>query len=339
MGYELRTNTIEPRRQTYDAMVERFGDKPASRYQEGSYGNQAMENFHYRPFWSPQHELYDPDYTAVKLTDPYSYADPRQYYYATYVSNRAEDYETFARTLKYAEERNLLAGLKDPWLALVKSCFLPLRHYEAGAELVSINGCRFAWGTTISQALSYAAFDRIGNAQVHSMIGMAIGEGSSSALDEAKQHWMEGEHLQPLRKYIEETLIEPDYVVGLLSIDVVDGQLFRLMHEYTDEQALTSGAGVVSLLGQHFTLWYADQCKWLDPLIKVWTSDPEYGEANAAKLAEVIGSQLKVASAAVGSIAAEIDKAFDQTGAAEALAGYQADLIKRYTNLGVPLGA
>jgi phenol hydroxylase P1 protein len=166
MGYELRTNTIEPRRHTFDPLVERFGDKAASRYQEGTFGMQATENFHYRPFWAPQHDLYDPDYTALKLTDPYSYTDPRQYYYATYVANRAEDYDAFARTLKYAEQRNLLDGLPEAWLDLVKSCFLPLRHYEAGAEMVAINGCRFAWGTSISQALSYSAFDRIGNAQV-----------------------------------------------------------------------------------------------------------------------------------------------------------------------------
>jgi hypothetical protein len=37
MGYELRTNTIEPRRSTFDPVRERFGDKPASRYQEATY--------------------------------------------------------------------------------------------------------------------------------------------------------------------------------------------------------------------------------------------------------------------------------------------------------------
>ena len=51
MGYELRTNTIEPRRSTFDPARERFGDKPASRYQEATYGMQPMEYFHYRPFW------------------------------------------------------------------------------------------------------------------------------------------------------------------------------------------------------------------------------------------------------------------------------------------------
>ncbi len=338
MGYELRTNTIEPRRHTFDPLVERFGDKAASRYQEGTYGMQATENFHYRPFWSPTHELYDPDYSALKLADPYSYADPRQYYYATYVANRAEDYDAFARTLKYAEQRNLLDGLPPAWLELVKSAFLPLRHYEAGAEMVAINGCRFAWGTSISQALSYSAFDRIGNAQVHSMIGLAVGSGSTAALDEAKQYWLEAEHLQPLRKYIELALVEKDYAVGLIAVDLVDAQIFPLVHGYTDEHALTGGAGVVSLLGQHFTSWYADQKKWLDPLIKAWCADPEHGEANKAALVTVFADWLDPATEAVAAIAAHIDATLSETGAVEAAAGFRTDALQRYAKLGVPVG-
>ena len=36
----------------------------------------------------PGPEIYDPDYSALKLTDPYSYTDPRQFYYAPYVTTR-----------------------------------------------------------------------------------------------------------------------------------------------------------------------------------------------------------------------------------------------------------
>lgn len=338
MGYELRTNTIEPRRNTYAPLVERFGDKAASRYQEGSYRTQAEENFHYRPFWSPEHELFDPNYTVLKLADPYDYADPRQYYYAPYVANRAEDYESFGRTLKYAEDRNLLAGLPENWLALVTSAFLPLRHYEAGAELIFINGARFAWGTTLAQAMAFSAFDRIGNAQLHSMIGLAVGSGGVSALDEAKQAWMEGEHLQPLRKYVELALVEKDYAVSLIAIDLIDAQLYPLMHTHTDEHALTGGAAAVSLLGQHFTSWYGDQKKWLDALIQAWTSDAEHGPANQAALASMVHDRLDSSAAAVTSIAAHIDDALGGIDAVEAAATYRADLVARYTALGVPLG-
>ena len=39
MGYELRTQTIEPKRNTFQHLIDRFGDKPATRYQEGTFNN------------------------------------------------------------------------------------------------------------------------------------------------------------------------------------------------------------------------------------------------------------------------------------------------------------
>jgi len=45
--YELRTQVIEPPRKTFTHLVRRYGDRPASRYEEGSVDIQAKENFHY----------------------------------------------------------------------------------------------------------------------------------------------------------------------------------------------------------------------------------------------------------------------------------------------------
>ena len=177
---------------------------------------QPMENFHYRPFWDPDHELYDPDYSVIKLEDPYSYSDPRQYYYNTYVSARADSYDAFGRTLKYVEERQMFDRLPEDWHAVVVRCLLPLRHYEAGGQLISINGCRFAWGTTIAQVLGYAAFDRIGNAQLLSMAGLGVGGGGATKLHEARDTWLTEAHMQGLRQLIEEALVEKDWLAACL---------------------------------------------------------------------------------------------------------------------------
>ena len=337
MSYELRTNTIEPIRQTFDKVRDKFGDKAASRYLEASVATQAKENFHYRPLWDPEHDIYDQDYTAVKLGDSdVAFQDPRGYYYATYVSTRAADYETFGRTLKYAEDRNLLAGLPENWLELVKKSYLPLRHYEAGANLIATNATRFGWGTTVVQAYIYSAFDRIGNAQMHTMIGLAAGGGSASILDEVKQNWLEADHLQPLRKYTEEAICEKDHVSGLIALDMVDGQLFPLLHSYTDEHALMGGAGVVSLLGQHFTSWYGDQKKWLDALLKAWANDAEHGEANKKAIAGFVEQWRPQANEALTLVAKSIEDAIGP-GAVEALNGYQNDIVERYQGFGIPV--
>ncbi len=149
MSYELRTNVIEPTRNTFNYLVERFGDRPATRYQEASFNVQPRENFHYRPTWDADRAMYDADYTALKLTDPYSYTDPRQYFYTPFVAASAERYESFAQTLKYVEDRLMLDKLPDNWQTVCTGFVIPLRHYESGAQLISINAARFAYGTTV----------------------------------------------------------------------------------------------------------------------------------------------------------------------------------------------
>lgn len=70
MQYELRTQVIEPQRKTFDHLVKRYGDRPATRYEEGTVDVQAKENFHFRPLWDPSKEIYDEDFSAFKLTTP-----------------------------------------------------------------------------------------------------------------------------------------------------------------------------------------------------------------------------------------------------------------------------
>ena len=130
MQYELRTQVIEPPRKTFDHLVRRYGDRPASRYEEGTIDIQAKENFHYRPLWDPTHEIYDEAYSAFRLTDAYSFTDPRQFYYAPYVTSRAAMADAVGRCgrLRFVwvgdgaqraeyEEELVFRGLRSAWPA------------------------------------------------------------------------------------------------------------------------------------------------------------------------------------------------------------------------------
>ncbi|ASW96790.1 phenol 2-monooxygenase [Mycobacterium intracellulare] len=339
MGYELRTQTIEPVRNTFRALIDRFGDKPASRYQEGTYELQPMANFHYRPFWDPEHEIYDPDYSAVKLTDPYTYSDPRQYYYATYVAARADHYDSFGKDLKYIEERDLFARLPENWHGFVTHVIVPLRHYESGAQLISINGCRFAWGTTISQPAGFAAMDRIGNAQLLSMIGLAMAGGSGEKLAEAKHFWLEQPSLQGLRELTEQALIEPDWVSGVLALELTDAQLYPVLFRHCETRALFHGAMAYSLLAQHFTRWYADHQKWLTALLKAWVDDPQYGDANRKALGAMADRWYPQAREAVNRLAADIERSFASTSIMSAATRHASELAATLEKIGIPLTA
>ncbi|MEC7816429.1 MAG: phenol hydroxylase, partial [Pseudomonadota bacterium] len=56
MSIEIKTTSMEPIRHTYSHIARRFGDKPATRYQEASYDLEAKTNFHYRPQWDSRYE-------------------------------------------------------------------------------------------------------------------------------------------------------------------------------------------------------------------------------------------------------------------------------------------
>jgi phenol hydroxylase P1 protein len=195
--YELRYRVIEAKRNTYQNLIDRFGDQPASRYLEGTVDVQPRENFHYRPTWAPDRELYDPRFTALQLSDSYSFVDPRQYFYTPYVTARCALHDAFAKTLGYIQERDLLMRMPDAWREVLVSVIVPLRHFESAAQLVSVAGARFADGTSIEQCCTFAAFDRIGNAQMLSHIGLELAGGRADALDTAKHNWLETEYLQP----------------------------------------------------------------------------------------------------------------------------------------------
>lgn len=319
MQYELRTQVIEPVRPAFTNLVERRGDRPASRYEEGTVDVQATEHFHYRPLWDPAHELYDEDHSALKLADPYSFADPRQYYYAPYVTARAQMFDAFARTLDYIDDHGLFDRMGPDWRALVTSAVLPMRHYEGGAQLISTEGARFAYGTSVEQCLSYAAFDRIGNAQMLSRVGLALGGGGADLLTEARGDWLERAELQPLRRYVEELLVEGDWAVSAFALDLSDRLLYPLLYRHLDAAALEAGQSALSLVAQHLNAWFADQRRWVDALLAAWTGDPEHGAANIEALAAAARRRLPQAEAAVANLAAAADAAVD-TGARAAVA-------------------
>ncbi len=333
MQYELRYQVIEPKRQTYQNVIDRLGDQPATRYQEATLDVEPRENFHYRPTWAQDRELYDERYTALRLTDPYAFADPRSFYYTPYVTNRAAHHDEFGKTLAYVEQRDLLAKMPDGWKQLVGAIVVPLRHYESGAQLISVAGARFAYGTSLEQCCTFAAFDRIGNAQMLSRIGIAAGSGTAEVLTLAKQQWLDGDHLQPLRRMTEQAMAVEDWAEGLLVVDHADAVLYPLLYSALDEIALLEGGGAYSLVVQHLTSWYADQRKWLDALLKTWAGDEQHGAANRDALRRINADWAGRVVDAVSAIAVAVDEQLPKARAVEAAERIAAEHKARWDEL------
>ncbi len=268
MQIDLRTVSIKPLRQTFDHVARQIGgDKPASRYQEGTIRLQAEGNFHYRPLWDPEHQIFDPSRTALKIKDWYAFKDPRQFYYGTYTLARARMQETAEADFDFVEER----GLADSYPAAAKQkaldVLLPLRHVAWGSNMNNSAMCAYGYGTAITQPCLYQAMDQLGIAQYLTRFGLLMAD--ADALESAKQAWLAAPQWQELRRYVEDSFVMSDWFEQYVAQNLVlDGLLYPLVYHYFDN-ALTAEAGpTVSMLVRFQAEWYAETSKWVDASIK-----------------------------------------------------------------------
>jgi phenol/toluene 2-monooxygenase (NADH) P1/A1 len=138
-----------------------------------------------------------------------------------------------------------------------------------------------------------------------SRVGIALGGGAAEILKAAKLDWLDGEHLQPLRRLVEEIMVVDDWAEGVLAIDAIDKLIYPAFYQGLDDAALLGGAGAYSLVAQHLTTWFADQRKWLDALVASWVGDEHHGEANRevlARIEQTWGGRAEAAVAALQSV-------------------------------------
>ncbi|HMX15796.1 MAG TPA: aromatic/alkene monooxygenase hydroxylase subunit beta [Rhodocyclaceae bacterium] len=279
MQIDLRTVSITPLRQTFDHVAKRLGgDKPASRYQEGTLDVQAKTNYHYRPTWDPAHKIFDETRTAIKMKDWYAFKDPRQFYYGSWTQARARLQETAEGDIEFVESRGLASNLSAAVRKLALELYVPLRHVEWGANMNNASICAYGFGTAITAPAQFQGMDRLGSAQYLSRLGLLLG--GPDDLAAAKNAWLNAPAWQELRRYVEDTFVLSDwfelYVAQNLALD---GLMFPLLFKRVDDH-LTSQAGpTVSMLTRFQADWFVDASKWVDATIKTAAAESAENKA------------------------------------------------------------
>ena len=270
MSVEIKTTAIEPVRQTFSHVARRLGaDKPATRYQEATFDLQSDCNFHYRPLWDPEHELYDRRRTAIVMKDWYSFKDPRQFYYGAYVLNRSKLQDTAEKNFEFVEKHGALAGLPKGLTRRIKAILLPLRHLEYAANLNNCYISAYGWGTAVTQATTYAMMDRLGIAQYLSRIGLLIDGNTGESLKIAKQSWIDDPVWQPLRRLAEDSFVTKDWFELFIAQNLVlDGLLYPLVYGRFGGELSQSGGSVVAMLTGFMDEWYSESVRWVDAFVK-----------------------------------------------------------------------
>ena len=278
MEIDLRTVAIKPVRQTFDHIARRFGDKPASRYQEGSYDLQQTDIFHYRPMWEPDMKLFDTRRTKVQMKDWYALKDPRQYYYGAWTIARSRQQDAADSSFEMIEERGLAAMIPAELKQLALDVLVPLRHMEWGANMGNSFIAAYGYGTVVTQPCLYHAMDHLAVAQYLTRIGLVL-EGPE-ALDGAKDAWMRSEMWQPMRRHVENVLVVQDWFEIFVAQNLVlEGLAYPLIYDYLDGEFSAKGGTAISMMTRFMSEWTTETAKWIDAQIKVAAAESPENKA------------------------------------------------------------
>jgi phenol hydroxylase P1 protein len=314
MTVDLHAREIAPLRNTYAHVAKYIGDdKPASRYQEATLGAQPSANFHYRPTWDPEHELFDPSRSAVKLADWYVLRDPRQFYYATWTMTRARQQDALEANYQFVDSRGLVAKIPDAVRAKACDVLMPLRHVAWGGNMNNCSIAAYGYGTAFTAPAMFHAMDHLGAAQFITRLGLALDE--PGVLEAGRNAWLNDAAWQPLRRYVEDTLVVSDpFELFIAQNLALDGQLYPLIYgSFIDEQIVLQGGTAVAMLTSFMPEWHDESARWIDAVVKTAAAESDanrqliagWVKAWADRAQEALAPVAELALAAQGQTALE----------------------------------
>ena len=301
MNIDLQAREIKPLRNTYAHVAKYIGDdKPASRYQEATYGAQPSANFHYRPTWDPEHEIFDASRSAIVLADWYVLKDPRQFYYATWTMIRARQQDAMESNFQFVETRGMVSKISDDVRHKALQVLLPLRHAAWGANMNNASICAYGYGTAFTAPAMFHAMDNLGVAQYLTRLGLALDD--PSVLDEGKQAWLNEPRWQVLRRCVEDTLVVTDpFELFVAQNLALDGLLYPLIYgSFVDEHIASQGGTAVAMLTAFMPEWHDESARWVDAVVKAAAAE---SDANQRQISLWVQAWTERAQAALAPVA------------------------------------
>ncbi len=301
MTLDLKTLDIQPLRHTYAHVARHIGgDKNASRYQEATMGAQPETNFHYRPTWDARHDLFDASRTAIRMGDWYVLRDPRQFYYATWTMTRARQQDAMEANFDFVESRGMVDMIPQELRRQALKVLVPLRHAAWGANMNNSQICALGWGTAFTAPAMFHAMDNLGVAQFLTRLALSLG--GPDELDAAKAAWMDAPAWQPLRRYVEDTLVVQDPVELFVAQNAaLDGLLYPLVYgAFVDDHVALSGGSAVAMLTSFMPEWHEESARWIDAVLKAMAAE---SDDNRAQLRQWLQAWEPQAAAALQPLA------------------------------------
>ena len=304
MNIDLQAREITPLRNTYAHVAKYVGnDKPASRYQEATYGAQPSANFHYRPTWDPAHEIFDASRSAIVLADWYVLKDPRQFYYANWTMTRARQQDAMESNFQFVESRGMVDKMPDDVREKALQLLLPLRHAAWGANMNNASICAYGYGTAFTAPAMFHAMDNLGVAQYLTRLGLALDE--PSVLETGRQAWLNDPHWQVLRRCVEDTFVVSDpFELFVAQNLALDGLLYPLMYgSFVDDHIALQGGTAVAMLTAFMPEWHDESARWVDAVLKAAAAESDTNRQQISQWVQAWTDRAQAALAPVAQLA------------------------------------
>jgi phenol/toluene 2-monooxygenase (NADH) P1/A1 len=277
--FNLGSDLIKPIRNTYKYMSGLKVKRPTT-YDEATYNLEPKENFHYRPLWNPEMNIFDERLTKVKCEDWEQFRDPEKLYYATYCYSRADFQTRIKGQFEAAERYGWFNNMEPAFVDTVREILPVLRHLIFGESIAFMYIGRAAVGTAVEQCATYQCYDELGTAQLLTKICLELEDKIPTILQDGKQKWLEDEKYQKLRALTERLMVTWDWAEAMIAANLVlDQILYPLFFEEMTALAIENGAIGYAAFSQYFMEMAEYEKTYTTALVKMLLADcPENKE-------------------------------------------------------------
>ena len=181
---------------------------------------------------------------------------------------RARQQDAIEASYDFVAARGLVAKMPDAVRAKACQVLMPLRHVAWGGNMNNSSIGAYGYGTPFTAPAMFHAMDHLGAAQFITRLGLALDE--SGVLDAGKNDWLHDARWQPLRHYVEDTLVLSDpFELFVAQNLALDGQLYPLIYgSFIDDQIVLQGGTAVAMLTAFMPEWHEESARWIDAVAK-----------------------------------------------------------------------
>ncbi|MGQ0464682.1 MAG: hypothetical protein ACT4QG_05100 [Sporichthyaceae bacterium] len=268
--------------------------RPPSEYEEVSTGVQWSSEPVSRTEigqWRPEDCALHADWNAFR--------DPLQMHYRNYVIGQDAAEKQLDSVFALAAEADFLSGLDDQWRETLTVLVGTMGFAHWGNSMAMQHVMRFTLSPTVACAVQLQIMDKLRAAErsveLYETLNPAAPEGALHAT------WDGEAGLQPLRRYIEEVLIEKDWAKVVVATNLaLGGVLEPFLKGVYVAGGRAHGDFTTAALGTHLAKDAARAVAWTDAFVAMVVAD----DSNATFVQHWLDEYVPTAVAAIDAIAA-----------------------------------